>query len=817
MNKLYLLGGNGSCKVWWDDALPLFQHYQALPLELPGFGSNTQTPCHDLTQLADAVLAQTQSGSSIVAAGINALPVLHAVVRHPGHFKRVILLAPVGAFLWQRRLPQFMQVRFLRRIIHTVLARWPTLFRNKFSSRRWTAAQYARMGEGYRQCRAFNSYWDIMRPDAVLPLLDWITTPIEIVWGGQDRIIDWQQASAWSAILARADLSITLQAEWGHYPWIDDPTSFVQWLEGTASGFPAHTKAGRLILAQLAGLPVPPHIRITQPCSPALTHLLNTHPQSTWAVRASGALEDGADQSYAGQSRSFLRIPAARVSDHIEVLLQETESVIVQRYIEPACSGVAFARHLSVEVEWVDGHLAALTDGHISPQRVVLSRMPQAWRDGTFPTTHGLTHTKLWDFLQSVVRAFHYSHCDIEWAWDGIALHLLQVRPVTAYAWRRNLTAANIGEILPPQPSRLMEYAQRRAANSIPAIWARWDRRILQDNEPFTALHAGASYINQDLFLARLSDWGMTGTRYAQEIGGSTPTMPLRPWRWLLSLPIFLRMLWQSRKAVHTLSQALTRFDTELENLIKNDADGQTFADWFTRFYVFIVQGNLCIGAAIATSGGAYCGQPATTYRTLDANHAPHRVPFETDPASTRLNGPTLKLQGFPTWPHAIHAMAFLGLPGLRGYYLQVREWYRDNLMRIFYNLHHAMPLSERAYWFASHDHVRKQTGSFWQDGSEAAPLSFAFMIYPGEVIGQLGQDILLVDNLDPGRYATYRTARAVIARSGGRLSHGATLLCELGKPSAVMPNVSESWRGQQVLYSNGHLQLLKGQTHEHA
>lgn len=816
MNTLYLLGGNGSCKAWWENVLPLFQHYQAASLELPGFGSNTQAPCHDLTELAAAVLAQTRVGSSIVAVGINALPVLHAVARSPKHFKRVILLAPVGAFLWQRHLPRLMQVRFLRKIIHTLLAHWPALFKRKFSNQRWTPEQYARMGQGYLQCRAFESYWDIMRPDSALSLLDWITTPIEIVWGGQDRVVSWQQSAAWSAILARADLSVTLQKKWGHYPWIDDPADFVNWLEGEPNSFPAHTKAGRLILAELAGLPVPAQIRVTQAYSPALTDLLKLHPKANWAVRASGAQEDGADQSHAGQSRSFLRIHAASVSDNIQELLIETEAVVVQRFIEPLCSGVAFARHLSVEIEWVDGHLSALTDGRLTPQRVVLSRMPQAWHEGDFQSSHGLTRKLLWDFLQSVVRIFHYSHCDIEWAWDGTKLHLLQVRPVTTCAWRRHLTAANIGEILPQRPSRLMEYAQRRAAASIPAIWSRWDSQVLRDSEPFTALHAGASYINQDLFLARLNDWGMSGTRYAQEIGAVVPHIPQRPWRWLWKFPIFIRMLYASRKSVHTLNRDLNRFEAELKILIANKVDAQELADWFARFYVAIVQANLCIGATIATSGGTMFGHPPTLYRNLATETAPHRVPFETDPTSPRPTGQLLALQDFPKWPQIIHAIARLGLPGLRGYYLQVREWYRDNLMRIFYRLYHTFPKSMRHDWFIPHDFPRAQSGSFWQDGSASEPQNYAFMIYPGQVIGQLGHDILLVDNLDPGRYASYRTARAVIARSGGRLSHGATLLRELGKPSAVMPNVSESWRGQWVYYHNGHLQRVNGQDHEH-
>jgi hypothetical protein len=150
------------------------------------------------------------------------------------------------------------------------------------------------------------------------------------------------------------------------------------------------------------------------------------------------------------------------------------------------------------------------------------------------------------------------------------------------------------------------------------------------------------------------------------------------------------------------------------------------------------------------------------------------------------------------------------GLPGLRGYYLQVREWYRDNLMRVFFRLHHAMPMADRVHWFAPHPDIRSRDGSFWQDGREGTEQATGFMIYPGQVQGILGDDILLEDTLDPGRHAHYQAARAVIARMGGRLSHGSTLLRELRKPSAVLPQVDVAWLGCEVLYRDGELTLVK-------
>ena len=807
--RMYLLAGNGSAADWWDDALPHFQHHDVVPLELPGFGNNPQAPCEDLAAYAQALLAATDKGSAIMAVGVNALLVLHALQRQPGHFCRSVLLAPVGAFLWQRRLPALMSPLSIRKTIHWLLANKPTLFARKFSSQSWTPAQYQRMGAGYARCRAFVPHWDLVRADTALPLLEWITDPVELVWGDQDKVLGVAQAAAWSAILARADLTISLKPGWGHYPWIDSPAEFAAWLESGERGFVAHTKGGRLRLAALAGQPVPAALSLNDCDDPRLPNFLESQPDALWAVRSSSYGEDQADAANAGLSTTFLREPTHNVPARIaELSAAGVEEVVVQRFITPRLSGIAFVRHLSVELEWVEGHLESLADGKVSPERAIISRLGASWNSDTFKPADGLTADLLWRFLQGVLRVFHYVPGDVEWAWDGTQLWLLQYRPISDYGWRRHLTAANIAEILPPQPSVLVEYAQRRAAASIPAIMARWDSRVLQDNEPFTAVFGGASYINNDLFLARLADWGISASSYAGEVGGATPHLPWRPLRLLRSLPLFLRMQRVARGHLLTLENGLRRFDRELQELTGQGADGQQLADWFTRFYVFVVQGNLCIASALASSGGDWLGRPPTAYDNLE--HSPHRLPWETDPATPRPAPTELPLQTFPQWPLTIRLAHSTGLPGLRGYYLQVREWYRDNLMRIFFRLHHAMPAVDRAHWFAPHPDIRSRDGSFWQDGREGTEQASGFLIYPGQAQGILGQDILLEDTLDPGRHAHYQSSRAVIARMGGRLSHGSTLLRELRKPSAVLPQVDVGWLGREVVYCDGVLRLVE-------
>lgn len=98
----------------------------------------------------------------------------------------------------------------LRKLAHWLLSNRPRWFARKFSAQTWSSSQYTRMGSGYRQCRAFLPYWDMLRADTALPLLEWITDPIELIWGGQDVVMSTSHAAAWSAILARASLTLKI-------------------------------------------------------------------------------------------------------------------------------------------------------------------------------------------------------------------------------------------------------------------------------------------------------------------------------------------------------------------------------------------------------------------------------------------------------------------------------------------------------------------------------------------------------------------------------------------------------------------------------
>jgi hypothetical protein len=416
-------------------------------------------------------------------------------------------------------------------------------------------------------------------------------------------------------------------------------------------------------------------------------------------------------------------------------------------------------------------------------------------------------------FLRRSLRAFHYHPSDIEWAWDGRKFHLLQLRPVTTYAWRRSLTSANIAELLPTRVSRLLESAQRRAALSIGRTHALWDVRTLNDHEPFTATYEDASYVNLDLFLSRLSDWGLSSQLVAREIGGAVPNMPFRLSRFLRSLPTLFRMHWIARAEITRIERRLHKLEQEFNAIIAaggQDGPGmeEPLSEWFIRHYLFIVRSNIIINACLSTAAGSFLGKARTVYADMGTGDHPHRLKYESDPATPRRADDAPPIAVFPRWGLLTRLLNRLGAPGLGGRYFEAREWFRDNNMKLFHRLHHAL---EGSTWLEMAPGERSRSGTFWQSGGVAITQDYSFVIYPGTVTGIVGKDILIVGTLEPGLYEEYQRAKAVVARTGGRLSHGATLLRELKKPSAVLQDIPTDLEGKTATFDNGRL-FLAGQ-----
>ncbi|MBW7855550.1 MAG: PEP-utilizing enzyme [Ignavibacteriaceae bacterium] len=809
---LNLLGGLGSSAEYWKFVLPHFSKYTPTPIELPGFGNNKSDSFRNNDELARSLINLTKPGEDILACGFGALVALRVATIDPYHFRNFIILAPIGAFIGKKQpkiFPQYLDgIPFLKFLISVN----PSLLKKYLTIAPRDNEIFEIIARGIKNYSALKSILNLISPVDALDLFDYIDNNVRILWGAKNNVIDISHIAAWDSILKRANLSITIKNDWGHFPYFDDPPGFVKTVEDESESFKSHTKAGRLKLAKIAGLNVPEFCVVEK-------YIDEFKPDNTksFVIRSGFSNEDKADSSEPGLHKSFLRIRPEDVEQKVNELFSNgADEVIIQKYIEPLVSGVAFVRNISTEIEWVNGHLEGLTSGKVTPQSAVISKMQNGWEVGWNKSMDEspfiVMISYLNEFLLNCISKFHYEHCNIEWAWDGLEFYLLQLRPVTNFGWRRLISSANLDEILPKQVSNLMNEAQIKAAKSIGRLYALWDYRTIENNEPFTVEFNHAQYINCDLFLSSFKNWGLPAKLFFREIGGYSPEPRFNFFRFILTIPKFIKMLILARQKVKMSYLKLLDFEVELNHLLKLNSPHREYLirHWFIRYYLFITRTNIVLKACLSSAGGNFMGNPKTVYSEMLQTKFPHRVKFESDPASERKVEKFYHVSSFPKWNLFLRIWSAIGLPGMRGRYIEIREWYRDNNMRLIQRLHFALKGTEA---FGLSEAVRLKSGTFWQNSGvdESADFndSIPSIIYPGDVIGIIGKDILIVDALEPGHFEEYKNAKAVIARNGGMLSHGAILLREIKKPSAIISNFPDNLSGKLVNFKNGVITLM--------
>ena len=182
------------------------------------------------------------------------------------------------------------------------------------------------------------------------------------------------------------------------------------------------------------------------------------------AVRSSATAEDSARASFAGIHRSFLNVRGVEAvmlaAQGCIDSLQKPEAIVYRRrmgfrdeevqcavviceMVEARCAGVAFScdpatgRRDLILIDAAEGLGEAVVSGRVNPQRIL-------WRNqgGRFSRQggEGRLATLPEDIEEELVYLVQRSHWalgegqepqDIEWAYDGQHLWLLQARPVT--------------------------------------------------------------------------------------------------------------------------------------------------------------------------------------------------------------------------------------------------------------------------------------------------------------------------------------------------------------------------------------------------
>jgi phosphohistidine swiveling domain-containing protein len=226
----------------------------------------------------------------------------------------------------------------------------------------------------------------------------------------------------------------------------------------------------------------------------------------TFAVRSSGAGEDGDVDSFAGIFQTYLDVARSDLVPAVRACRASGESteaadyrrarglrehapigVLIQRMVRPVAAGVGFsinpvtgaADELVINASWGSGD--ALVSGRLDPDEFVLRKadLHVIWRrvGGKGATTGAegpsLTGAQIGEVGRLIldVEVFCGSPQDVEWCHDGHTLWVLQARPITTRGdddeveWSR----ANLAEVLPdltsPQALAGFETLLNRAEN----------------------------------------------------------------------------------------------------------------------------------------------------------------------------------------------------------------------------------------------------------------------------------------------------------------------------------------------------------------
>jgi phosphohistidine swiveling domain-containing protein len=207
--------------------------------------------------------------------------------------------------------------------------------------------------------------------------------------------------------------------------------------------------------------------QLTQELEPLLD------PLRTYAVRSSASIEDATDHTFAGQFKTSLN--ASSVSDVIQAIwsvwasaesaavkayAQRTEhgyegldmAVIVQEMVDARIAGVAFSRNPvtcreEIVIECVHGSGVALVQEGVKPLYFVNRWGRWTERPVTDQSTFEVV-TAVAEQTRKIANRVGYD-VDVEWAWDGNALHWLQMRAITSVRGTRIYSNAIAKEVLP--------------------------------------------------------------------------------------------------------------------------------------------------------------------------------------------------------------------------------------------------------------------------------------------------------------------------------------------------------------------------------
>lgn len=233
--------GNGGGSFRFSLVPPLPEPVEFQAMTLPGFqGRSLPTGPVTMATFTDAVRstigdlrrAVPDRRVVLLGHGIGGSIALDVVAHAPEVADGLILLSPVGVKLDERLFPKLMSASWVRRAAKAVISSpvmQVTVGRRLFPSAPRSFAK--RFLAEYANAEGFEVMFDLLDAEWFESLPE-ISLPVAIVWGGKDRVLDVSHVEAYEAVLP--DTRRIVQADWGHYPMIEEPDSFASVIAASA-------------------------------------------------------------------------------------------------------------------------------------------------------------------------------------------------------------------------------------------------------------------------------------------------------------------------------------------------------------------------------------------------------------------------------------------------------------------------------------------------------------------------------------------------------------------------------------------------------
>jgi len=249
-----------------------------------------------------------------------------------------------------------------------------------------------------------------------------------------------------------------------------------------------------------------------------------------FAVRSSALVEDGTDNSFAGQFETFLNIAKADVYAHIQEVRKSAETdrvlaykcergiidtdppaVLVQLMVQADFAGVAFGANpvtgdtKECVISAVAGLGDKLVDGAVDGDTYIIC--------GSHVDGEGvLTHLQCYEIAALCKKcSVHFGHYqDIEWAYAGDVLYLLQSRPITSLSkftsksgyiniWDNSNIAESYNGVTTPLTFSFIRLAYEHVYREMCRLLGVSEAKITENDYIFThmlGLHDGQVYYN---------------------------------------------------------------------------------------------------------------------------------------------------------------------------------------------------------------------------------------------------------------------------------------------------------------------------------